>query len=81
MGLINKDPEKSAEVTPEQIALCRKCGYQLAHIVLDDDDGNVCSFMSALPFLPRKGEVIKIEDGKSCQVIGTSFKKIGRAHV
>ncbi len=74
MSLINKDPEKAAEVTPEQIALARKCGYQLAHIVLDDEEGNCCSFIAALPFLPRKDEIIKIEDGKSCKVYGTSFK-------
>ncbi len=74
MGLINKDPDSAAEVTPEQIALCQKCGFQIAQIVLSDDDDNLLSFAAALAFIPRTGESIKIEDGKLCKVLGVNYK-------
>ncbi len=74
MGLVNKDPDKLTEVTAEQVMLAKKCGYQLVHVVIDDDEGNMVAFVSAVSFIPRVGDTITIEDGKTCRVLGVTFK-------
>jgi len=70
---INYNPDNKPEITTEMIDLAKKLNLQLVHIVCDEEHAQVgdvagLSFITMTPFLPRPGDQIILEDGRTYQI-------------
>lgn len=70
---LNYDPDGVPPLTPNIVQLAEKMGFHPVHFVCDEQHAKVgdhtgVSFWGIVPFLPRKGDRITLEDGNHCIV-------------
>lgn len=79
--MLNYDPDGAPSIDPVAVSEARKLGLTPVHIICDEpeaevgDDGAV-SFFGFVTFVPRKGELIELEDGKLCRVKDVIHKAV-----
>src|SRR5258708_2323658 len=79
---INYDPSDKAKPTPEMVEMAKTLNYHIVNVLCfenqdaDADDNEGMSFLSLCPTIPRIGEKINLEDGKSCIVRRVVFKAV-----
>lgn len=76
--LINYDPDGKPEITREMTQLATALRMHIVHVICDEPAGEEgeegdpawagVSFAAVMPFLPRVGDEIRLEDGKTCRV-------------
>ena len=77
--LVNRDPDGRPEVTPAMARRARDMGYHIVNVMCEEPGAKVgdetgISFLALVPFLPRAGDRIALENGRSCQVVRAYFK-------
>ena len=80
--MISYDPDEAPNIDPEAHERADAAGLHMIHVVCDEPGAKVgdaagVSFVSYGHFLPREGEIIKLEDGKRCRVRNILYK-LGR---
>jgi hypothetical protein len=83
---IQYDPDKFPEVTPEQFRVAGELNLHVVVIHCDEPDAEVgdpagVSFVTLVPFLPRVGDRIYLEDGSVCEVRGAVFKLVSNGEI
>ena len=74
----NYDPDGVPTLSPALAAHALESNCHVVHFICDEpnakegDAGGV-SFFTSTPFIPRRGEKIKLEDGRYCVVQNTGF--------
>jgi hypothetical protein len=71
--MISKESDGKPQLPPGMVSQALAEGSHVAHILCDEPgakvgDGGSVSFWAIVPFLPRAGDKIKLENGKYCVV-------------
>jgi hypothetical protein len=77
--IVNRDPDAEPELTDAMIQRARETGYQSIYVICDERGAKVgdigaISFVALVPFLPRKGDRIFLENGRTCEVQNACYK-------
>jgi hypothetical protein len=74
--MISHDPDEAPEMPPNMARDAEALGMQPIHVICmekgSSDPG--VSFYALTPFMPRTGDRIDLEDGKTCEVARTYFR-------
>ncbi len=79
--MLNYDPDAKANCSAEMTQLAMDLGLQVANLICDEPDAKVgdhtgVSFAAMVPFPPRAGDYITLEDGRICEVKRIHFKVV-----
>jgi hypothetical protein len=79
MMLVNRDPKGKPLITEAMVLRAKEMGLQLAAIYCADTEVEIedemgISFIALVPFLPRAGDRIALENGRVCEVQKAFFK-------
>jgi hypothetical protein len=80
---INYDPDGAPDLDPAMSREAERLGMHIVHVVCDKPGAKVggqtgVSFYAIVPFIPRAGDRIGLEDGKVCVVKGVIFGVVSR---
>ncbi|MCH8823212.1 MAG: hypothetical protein IH984_06845 [Planctomycetes bacterium] len=78
---INYDPDAKPEVTKEMLEEAEELRLQLVNVICDEQGAKVgdpdgVTFIALVPFLPRTGDRIELQDGNMCEVKRTYFRVV-----
>jgi hypothetical protein len=81
--VINYDPDGRPVIDGGLVRQAKEAGMQIVFVVCDEPEAKVgddmgVSFAAVVPFLPRPGDMIWLEDGTKCQVRQVIFKAMTR---
>ena len=70
---ISYDPDKTPKLSQEMIEEAEKSRLHIVHVICDEPGATVgdiagVSFAALVPFIPRVGESITLQDGSVCKV-------------
>ena len=76
--LVNRDPDRVPKATEAMIRWAKETNQQLVHVICDEPGAVVgdqvgINFFAIVPFLPRSGDRITLENGRVCEVKLTLF--------
>src|SRR5262245_12442188 len=79
--LVNRDPDGKPQVTEAMLQRARELRYHLVNVICDEPGAKVgdhtcISFIALVPFLPRSGDRITLENGRTCEVRTAYFKVV-----
>jgi hypothetical protein len=79
--MINYDPHARIPLDPTLRADALRQGLHAIHVVCNEPDVKVSdqtgvSFLAFVPFVPRVGENIQLEDGNLCRVEAVWYKAV-----
>jgi hypothetical protein len=79
--MFHHDPASVYKLDPEALARARHLGLHPIHIICDEPgakpgEHTAVTFLAFVAFVPQVGEIIKLEDGKSCQVHKVVHKQL-----
>jgi hypothetical protein len=79
--MISYDPDKAPSASPELIDAAKRMGMKIVQVICDEPGAQVgadtgVSFFAAVDFIPRIGDKIDLEDGRSCEVKSVHFKVV-----
>jgi len=71
--LINYDPDGKPNFSDEMLKDAERCRLHPVNVICDEPNACVgdetgISFIALVPFIPREGDRIHLEDGRSCEV-------------
>jgi len=77
--MISRDPDKTPDIDPEAVAEALKQGLHPIAVICDEPGAKVgdpvgVQFIAFVAFMPRIGEEIRLQDGKTCQVTRIVYK-------
>lgn len=80
---IEYDPDARPQVTEEMLRDAKELGLHPINVICDEQGAKVgdqsgLSFIALVPSVPRQGDRIGLEDGRTCEVQRVYFKVVSR---
>ena len=77
--LVNRDPDGLPMLTDTMCRHAKELGLHIVQIICDEDRAEIgdqtgVSFFALVSFIPRQGDRIKLDDGRTCEVEKVYFK-------